>query len=299
MKKRGCFIAVGVCFFFLFCFGIFIYFVASLLGKGEGFSLKDAAIAVVEVEGTILDGKDTLETLKKISKDEDIKAVVLRVDSPGGAIGPSQEIYEALRKLAKKKKLVVSQGSVAASGGYYISLAGEKIYALPGTVTGSIGVLMDYINVEELLQFAKVKAEILKAGARKDIGSSLRAMTDEERKFLLDLLAHMHAQFKKAVQEARHLTDQEINELADGRVFSGEQAKAAKLVDEIGTLDDAIEAAAKLAGIEGEPEVSYPGRKRKNFLNLLLEEDAESAIKRIFYSMQQVQFMYLMKGIQI
>ena len=270
-----------------------MYAVGSLL-SGEDVGVGNAPIAVLEIEGTILSSKDALETIKKIQKNKDVKAVVVRIDSPGGAVGPSQEIYLALKKLRETKHVVMSMASVAASGGYYIAIAGEKIFALPGTVTGSIGVLMQYVNVEELINFAKVKAEILKAGSHKDVGSMLRPMTPEDRAFLDGFLAHMHSQFKTAVREARGFTEEEIDRIADGRIYSGEQAKQLKLIDEIGGFDDAVAEAAKLGGVQGEPEVYYPGRKKDTLIQQLLREDAQSLIKKIYFDLKQSSPMYLM-----
>ncbi|MBI2335506.1 MAG: signal peptide peptidase SppA [Deltaproteobacteria bacterium] len=296
MKKRGWWILSGVLLFFLASLTVFIVAIFFLLSRSDNLEYTGADVAVVEIEGTIMEAKDTLETLEKVEKNKSIKAVVLRIDSPGGAVGPSQEIYEAVKKLKLKKKVVVSMGSVAASGGYYIAVASDKILAMPGTITGSIGVLMDHVNIEGFLGIFKVKAEILKAGARKDIGSSLRPMTEEERAFLQSLLGNMHAQFKRAVQEGRGFTDDQINALADGRVFTGEQALQEKLVDQLGGLRDAIKVAGELAGIKGEPDVSYPGRKKKSFVELLLTEDAETTLLKMFYHLKQRQFLYLMKG---
>lgn len=212
-------------------------------------------IALVRVEGPILDSKDVIDELKGHVKDPSIKAIVLRIDSPGGAVAPSQEIYEEIRKAVTKKKVVVSMGSVAASGGYYIAAPATRIVANPGTLTGSIGVIMEIPNVEGLMNKIGVKTEVIKSGRHKDIASVFRGIKKEEREILQGVLDNVHEQFIKAVAEGRKMLIEDVKRIADGRVFTGEQALKAGLVDEIGNLEDAIKSAAKLAGIKGEPAV--------------------------------------------
>jgi protease IV len=212
-------------------------------------------LALVRVEGPILDSKDVIDELKGHVKDPSIKAIVLRIDSPGGAVAPSQEIYEEIRKVVTKKKVVVSMGSVAASGGYYIASPATRIIANPGTLTGSIGVIMEIPNLEGLMNKIGVKTEVIKSGRHKDIASAFRGIKKEEREILQGVLDNVHEQFIKAVAEGRKMLIEDVKRIADGRVFTGEQALKAGLVDEIGNLEDAIKAAAKLAGIKGEPSV--------------------------------------------
>jgi protease-4 len=212
-------------------------------------------IALVRVEGPILDSKDVIDEIKAHVKDPSIKAIVLRIDSPGGAVAPSQEIYEEIRKAVTKKKVVVSMGSVAASGGYYIAAPATRIVANPGTLTGSIGVIMEIPNVEGLMNKIGVKTEVIKSGRHKDIASVFRGIKKEEREILQGVLDNVHEQFIKAVAEGRKMLIEDVKRIADGRVFTGEQALKAGLVDEIGNLEDAIKAAAKLTGIKGEPSV--------------------------------------------
>jgi protease IV len=212
-------------------------------------------IALVRVEGPILDSKDVIDELKGHVKDPSIKAIVLRIDSPGGAVAPSQEIYEEVRKAVAKKKIVVSMGSVAASGGYYIAAPATRIVANPGTLTGSIGVIMEIPNVEGLMNKIGVKTEVIKSGRHKDIASVFRGIKKEEKEILQGVLDNVHEQFIKAVAEGRKMLIEDVKNIADGRVFTGEQALKAGLVDEIGNLEDAIKSAAKIAGIKGEPSV--------------------------------------------
>ena len=213
-------------------------------------------VAVVRIEGAIMDSKNSVDEIKEYIKDPSVKAIVLRVDSPGGAVAPSQEIYEEVKKATLKKKVIVSMGSVAASGGYYISAPANWIIANPGTLTGSIGVIMEIPNIEGLMDKIGVKTEVIKSGRHKDLASAFRKMGKEERAILQGVLDDVHEQFIKAVSDGRknmHLDD--IKELADGRIFTGRQALEIGLVDELGSLEDAINVAAKRAGIKGEPEV--------------------------------------------
>ena len=177
------------------------------------------------------------------------------MDSPGGAVAPSQEIYEEVKKATLKKKVIVSMGSVAASGGYYISAPADRIIANPGTLTGSIGVIMEIPNIEGLMNKIGVKTEVIKSGRHKDIASAFRKMGKEERLILQSVLDDVHEQFIKAVSDGRKIPFDEVKKLADGRIFTGRQAMEARLVDELGTLEDAIAIAGRLAGIKGEPEV--------------------------------------------
>lgn len=212
-------------------------------------------VAVVRIEGPIIDSKNAVDEIKGYIKDQSIKAIVLRVDSPGGAVAPSQEIYEEVRKAVSKKKVIVSMGSVAASGGYYIASPATRIVSNPGTLTGSIGVIMEIPNIEGLLNKIGVKTEVIKSGKHKDIASVFKGMSKEERIILQGVLDDVHEQFIKAVAEGRKMLPDDVKKLADGRIFTGKQAVAVGLVDELGNLEDAIQVAAKLAGIKGEPEV--------------------------------------------
>jgi protease-4 len=212
-------------------------------------------VALVRIEGPILDSKGTVDEIKEHVKDASIKAIILRIDSPGGAVAPSQEIYDEVKKAASKKKVVVSMGSVAASGGYYIASAATRIIANPGTLTGSIGVIMEIPNIEGLMNKIGVKTEVIKSGENKDIGSMFRSMKKEERELLQGVMDNVHEQFIRAVSEGRKMNIEDVRKISDGRIFTGEQAVKNGLVDQLGTLDDATKAAAKLAGITEEPEV--------------------------------------------
>ena len=212
-------------------------------------------VALIRIEGPILDSKSAVDEIKEYTKDSSIKAIILRIDSPGGAVAPSQEIYSEVKKAVAKKKVVVSMGSIAASGGYYIASPATRIIANPGTLTGSIGVIMEIPNIEGLLNKIGIKTEVIKSGKNKDIGSMFRGMKREERELLQGLMDNVHEQFIRAVAEGRKKKVEDVRKIADGRVFTGEQALSYGLVDELGTLEDTTKVAAKLAGITEEPEV--------------------------------------------
>jgi protease-4 len=254
---------------------------------------KKGNVAVVEILGGIFDAKPVTEELRDLKKDEQAKAVVLRVDSPGGSVAASQEIFEAVKSLKATKPVVVSMGTVAASGGYYIAAPASRILANAGTITGSIGVRLEIMNVEDLLQWARLKSVTLKSGAMKDVGSPTRAMSPEEKAYLEDILKAMHAQFKKAVAENRGLKIEDVEPLADGRIFTGEEALEKKLVDELGSLDRAVQVAAELAGIKDEPEPYYPDKESEDFLKYLVEGAADRFFDRAATLMlERIRFVF-------
>ena len=252
-------------FLALFILLIVVSFIIVMLQKNIPIGEK---VAIVRIEGMITDSKDTVDEIKEYTKDPSIKAIVMRIDSPGGAVAPSQEIYEEIRKTVKKKKVVVSMGSVAASGGYYIASPATKIVANPGTLTGSIGVIMEIPNVEGLMNKLGIKTEVVKSGKHKDMASIFRGIKKEDREILQNVLDNVHEQFIRAVSEGRKMLYDDVKQIADGRIFTGEQALKAGLVDELGDLEDAVQTAAKLSGIKGEPVVV--GKKdRFSLINLL------------------------------
>ncbi len=220
-------------------------------------------IALIRIEGVIVDSQVTVGELKKFGENPSIKAIVLRIDTPGGGVVPSQEIYDAVKRVRNKSNnaVIASMGSVAASGGYYIAAATDRIVANPGTLTGSIGVIMETVNLEGFLQKIGVEGVIIKSGKYKDVGSPLRKMSAEERGLLQAVMDDVHKQFIEAVAEGRAMELRAAQVLADGRIFTGRQAKEAKLVDELGDLEDAIQLAAEVVGIEGEPKVVEPRRR--------------------------------------
>ena len=249
---------------------VFLITVWALLRVTEGGGLPGGQkVAIEEIEGTIIDTTELVRELKDDLDNSSVRAVVIRINSPGGVVGPTQEVYAALRRLrAAGKPVVASLGAVAASGGYYIATAADRIYANPGTLTGSIGVIMQLPNVEGLLKKIGVEYVVVKAGEHKDIGNPSRPMSSEERRILQSLLDDVHAQFIDAVAEGRHLDRAVVLAFGDGRIFSGAQAKVLHMVDALGGLEDAVEGAARLAGLPPRPRVIQP-RRRFSIYDLL------------------------------
>lgn len=263
--KKLCIVLAGVFFLMLF-----IGAALALLSKvplGE-------KIALIRLEGPIVDSTDTVQSITEYAKDSSIKAIVFRVNSPGGGVAASQEIYEELKKAASKKPVVVSMGSLAASGGYYVSVPATRIIANPGTITGSIGVIMEIPNLKGLMDKIGVKSEVVKSGRYKDMASVFREMGKEERGILQGVLDDVHGQFIKAVAENRKIPIEKAQEFADGRIFTGRQALELGLVDELGTIEDAINAAKTLAGIKGEPSIVK--KKKKSAILELLSQKVSS-----------------------
>ena len=215
-------------------------------------------IGVVEVAGPIISSTEIIEDLKAFMDDDAIKAIILRVDSPGGGIGPSQEIYRELMKHREDKPVIASMGSVAASGGYYIACAARGIVANSGTITGSIGVIMEYANVEEIAQKIGISPVVIKSGEYKDMGSPMRTLKEGEKQLFQNLVDELHAQFVSDAATARNMEAAAMAKLADGRVYTGQTAMKLKLVDRIGNMDDAVQWAGQMAGIEGELVPVYP-----------------------------------------
>jgi protease-4 len=293
MAKKKLFLGIGVIVFLIIIFFIITYSITLISSKKA--PVFGDKVALVRVEGLILDSKETIDQLKKYDKDNSIKAIVLRVNSPGGGVVPSQEIYEEVKKIKKKgeKKILVSMGSVAASGGYYISCPADKIVANPGSITGGIGAVMELANIEGLLDKIGVKSVVIKSGRHKDIGSILRAMSDEEKEILQKVLDDVHNQFVEAVAKGRGQEIEEISGIADGRIFTGKQAKDLGLVDEIGNLEDTIKIAAKMSGIKGEPRVVTEERK-PTFLELLSGKFLGLGIEAIKQVQGRVSLNYLL-----
>lgn len=250
-------------------------------------------IGLVRVEGVILDSKDTVSELKRFGDSSSIKAIVLRIDSPGGGVVPSQEIHDAVQRVRTKqnKTVVASMGTVAASGGYYIAAAADRIVANPGTLTGSIGVIMEMVNLEGLLHKVGVEGVVIKSGRYKDVGSPFRKMNPEERRILQSVMDDVHEQFIEAVAEGRSLGVKDVRPLADGRIFTGRQAVDAKLVDELGDLDDAIRIAAEMVGIEGEPAVVNP--KKRFSIRDIIDSSVQGLLPKLDMR-PGIQLKYLM-----
>ncbi len=268
MRRRLTVLAAAV-LVYLGVAGLFVISVGGM-SRGEGGpALFGPRVAIVELEGVILEVDDLVRELKSHRENPSVRAVVMRINSPGGVVAPTQELHDAVLRLRQAgKPVVASLGSVAASGGYYVAVACDQIYANPGTLTGSIGVIMQLANVEQLMKKVGVDYVVVKAGQFKDIGNFSRAMTPEERRVMQTLLDDVHGQFIGAVANGRKLAREEVVRFADGRVFSGVQAKELKMVDMLGGLEDAVLGAAKLAGIPSPPNVIQP-RRRFSIVDLL------------------------------
>jgi protease-4 len=270
--------------------------VVYLAGEGSpGLSLSGNQIASLTLEGVISDSRDFVDQLKDYGKRSAVKSVVIRINSPGGGVAASQEIYEAIKKFREetKKKVVVSMGSVAASGGYYAACGADKIFANPGTITGSIGVIAEWYNYGDLLRWAKMQDVVIKSGTFKDAGSGTRPLTDEEKVYFQSLINNMYNQFVATVASSRKMKDEDVRKLADGRVYTGQQAKADGLVDELGTYQDAIDAAARIAGIQGEPKILSPAKKSFSLLDILLGESRSVLSLSPDRSESHIRFQYL------
>jgi len=292
LDKRAA-IVLGVIFggLFLVLFGFMLLAYSALKSASTGVSLETettvgARIGIVEAKGTIgeaapagIDSDKIVKLLKKYEKDDDIKAIVLRVDSPGGAVAPSQEIYDAVKRIKARKKVVVSMGGMAASGGYYISAPADRIFAEPGTLTGSIGVIFLHFNVRGLLEWAKIEETTLKSGKYKDTLSPFRPIQETDREEIQSISDDVYSQFVQAVAQGRGMPEARVREIAEGRIYTGKRAKELKLVDELGGFDDAIAAAWGLAGQSGEPKVQYPPRERELSLRDLVRGAFQGAFQ--------------------
>jgi len=258
----------------IFLFFLLVIFTAGLFHSGAMPVSVGQKIAVLEINGPIEDSTRVIEQIRDYRQRRAIKAVLMRVDSPGGGVGPAQEIYAELKKLAATKPLVVSMGAVAASGGYYLAVAGQRIFASPGTITGSIGVIMSFPNYRELMGKFGVKMQTIKSGQFKDSGSATAEFTDADRRLLQGLIDDVHQQFVEAVSEGRNLPVERLKPYVDGRVFTGRQARDLGLIDEIGTFYDAVGYTAQLVGLGDDPDLVYPEPEHRNLIERYLESVA-------------------------
>lgn len=275
MKTRGCLVGMVI--------GVLLTVAVVWLVSGAGSSFKGNRVGEIEIKGTLLSSEETLKQIKNFRKESAIKAIVLRIDSPGGAVAPAQEIYEEIRRTAQTKPVVASMGSVAASGGYYIASAANHIIANPGTITGSIGVIIHLPNLRELFGKIGYQMTTIKSGRFKDIGNPAREMTEEEKELLQATIDETYRQFVRDVALARKLPEEEVRRIADGRIIMGEKALELKLVDQLGNFEDAVAKAGELGKIEGEPEVEKAKKSRLSFLDFLLGSDASDRLKDILY----------------
>jgi len=251
--------------------------------SGIGFSNK---IGVVEITNEITDSSTIIDQLTEFKKDKRIKAIIIRINSPGGSVGASQEIYSEVRKITKPK--IVSMGDTAASGGYYIACAADRIVANPGTITGSIGVIMSFYRIDELAKKIGFTMESIKSGEFKDTGSPFREMTEREKELMNEVVLNIKEQFVRAVAQGRRLQVEKVREIADGRIFTGEMAVGLGLVDQVGNLQDAVDLAAKAAGIEGEPTLVYPETTKVRLWDVIFQSASSAFFKTVSENIKPV-----------
>lgn len=269
---------------------IVVLIVAVILGLLIGLSSRGAMftpsgnIGVIEIEGVISSSKRTVRDIKRFAEDPNIQGILVRVDSPGGGVAASQEIYEELKKCRGQKKVVISMGALAASGGYYVSLPADLIVANPGTITGSIGVIMQFPIFEELMKKIGINYEVIKSKEHKDIGSPFRKMDEKEKKLLQDVVTDVYEQFVQATCEARNLPRDSVLKFADGRIITGSQAKKLGLVDTLGSFEDAVKIIGDMLGI-AKPNLIYP-QKRLSLIELLTEPVEQMLIPKLSYLWQ-------------
>jgi len=286
----------GAFFLFLLAVFVLVYFTVRTQRK-DSFSGFGDKIAVVDLEGVILSPKDMVEQLRKFGDDTSIKAIIIHVNSPGGGAAASEEIYREVLRIrdVKRKRIVASIETVGASGAYYVSSATNKIFANQASIVGSIGVIAEWYNYEELIKWAKLQAIVLKAGEFKDAGSPVREMTPAERAYIQALIDNMHGQFIHSVAQGRRVKDDDIRPLADGKVWTGDQAMPLKLIDQIGDFRAAVEDTAKSVGIRGEPTLVRPEKDRKSVLDLLFGDVSDYLPDPAKLMQNNAQFYYLWK----
>lgn len=263
---------------------------------GADFAFSDR-LQVVDIEGVLVDSSPIIEQLKRYEDSGSVRAILLKIDSPGGGVAVSQEIYTEVKRLRemKNKTVVAYMASVGASGAYYVACAADTIVANPGTIVGSIGVIAEWVNYEDLMEWAKLKSIVFKTGEFKDTGSPVRALTDNERRYFQGLIDDMYVQFVEAVADGRDLDLEAVRALADGRVFTGRDARERKLIDEIGNFQDAVDITAKLAGISGKPRLIRAGRQRVTLLDVLTTDLSRFIPVSGQTLKSQIRFQYLWK----
>ena len=293
-------VLIGGGAFFLFVLAVFaIVYLTLHAGGGESAGLTSFGdrIGVVDLDGVILSPQPVVGELKKFGDDSSIKAIILHVNSPGGGVAASEEIYREVKRIRtdKKKKVVVSIESVGASGAYYVASASDKIYADQGSIVGSIGVIAQWVNYGDLLKWAKLKDVVIKTGEFKDTGNPARDLTPAEQAYMQSLIDNMFGQFIQAVADGRGLKYDEVKSFANGKVWTGEQAMSMKLVDSVGDFEAAVADTAKSVGIKGEPTLVRPEKERKTLLDLLLGDVSQYLPTKEKVLEQQVGFYYLWK----
>jgi protease-4 len=283
----GLFILTGIFFLFLGGVSLLISSLISNTPSADFFAGKEG-VGIVDLKGLIVSPEEILKNLTEFRNNPDVKSIVLRIESPGGAVGAAQEIYQEVKRTNGVKPIIASMGSMGASGGYYAALGAENIIANPGTMTGSIGVIVKFPNLEGLFEKIGYKSVVIKSGPLKDIGASNRAMSEEEHQLMQDLIDNVYNQFVRDIAEARDLPVETVSELADGRIYTGEQALEVGLIDSLGNFTDAITLAADMGGLDTEnPQLIYPKVDRK-FSLLSLLTNAEQSLVENFVPMYPI-----------
>ena len=285
----------GSFFFFILCLAALAVMLSGERSSSVTISSSNQ-VASLEINGVIADSRAFVEDLNNYGNRSGVKSVLIRIDSPGGGVAASQEIYEAIKSFRAKtqKKVVVSMASTAASGGYYIACGADKIFANPGTVTGSIGVISQWYDYSDLLRWAKMQNIVIKSGDLKDAGSGSRPITEAEKVYFQSLIDDLYGQFVTAVADGRNMSEEKVRELADGRIYTGLQAKENQLIDELGTFQDAVDEAARMGGIKGEPKLLTPVKKRLSMLDVLLGNvESVLPLKNMNSSESHIRFEYL------
>ena len=248
-------------------FALLIAFRAGAMSNGLGSQGIGKKVGIIQVSGPIVSSNQTVKDLEKFRNRKDISAILVRIDSPGGLVAPTQEIYEKIKTIKEEKPIIASMGTIAASGGYYIALGADTIIANPGTIVGSIGVIMNYPVMTEFLDKVGIEFETVKSGDLKDVGSFSREVTEADRKHLNEMVDDMYSQFVNAVSQNRSLRKEEVIKIADGRVYTGKQSKELGLIDVIGTFEDAVSIAGKMGQITGKPKTVQVNKKRPSVLD--------------------------------
>jgi protease-4 len=291
-------ILIGGGAFFIFLVALFtlVYLAAKTSRQAEFTGFGDK-IAVVDVEGVIIEPRTVVKELKRYAKDGSIKAIILHINTPGGGAAASQEIHDEVKRIRteKKKPIIASIETLGASGGYYVAVGADKIYANPASIVGSIGVISQWYNYAELLRWIKMKDVTFKAGELKDAGNPAREMTPAERNYIQGIINDMHAQFINAVAEGRNMKADDIKPLADGRVWTGEQALSLKMIDKVGDFETALKETAKSVGISGEPTIVRPEKEKRTLLDLLFGDISDLIPTRAKLMESHVGFYYLWK----
>jgi protease-4 len=292
-------ILIGGGAFFLFVLAVFTLVYLTLRSSGESAGLHGFGdrIGVVDLDGVILDSTTVVQELKKFGDDDSIKAIVIHVNSPGGGVAASEEIYREVKRIRdeKKKRIVSSISTVGASGAYYVSSATNKIYADNGSVVGSIGVISEWVNYGDLMKWAKLKPEVLTVGEFKDTGDPSRDMTPAERAYLQSLIDNMYGQFVQAVADGRHAKVDDIKAISDGKVWTGQQALSMHMIDQVADFEAAVDDTAKSVGISGKPVLVHPERDRKSLLDLMFGDISQYLPTKEKLMDQQTGFYYLWK----